>query len=298
MANNNVGMRDKLGYEKFAQVFLSEMQRCALENDKVGMGRLEDMLDAYGNKLRFLGRHLDQETIDKMGYHEAMAYEVEVDELGEFVKLVDTLSEIRPLLIHGDKGNGKSMTISKYAKSHDLEKYVVNNAITPYDFMGSLLPNGEYKYSPMEKAFKDGGVLVFEEFDAYDTNAMLYLNDALETKRITLKNGEIIEGHKDLRIFATSNTSGNGATREYSGRNMMDGALLDRFIKLEMGEFKQIHMLICDNDKKLYDEITHFLDEHELSHSARNYDKVARLLKKLSMSKLLELVDEKRILEI
>jgi len=288
-----MAIRDKIGYDKFAKVFISEMQKMALNNDKQGMKRLEELLDTFGEKMSFLSRNgID---VSEMGYHEILAYNLEIDDLGAFKETMTILADIRPLLIWGNKGNGKSMTISKYAKEKGLTKYIVNNAITPYDFMGSLLPNGDYKYSPMEMAFKFGGVLVFEEFDAYDTNAMLFLNDALETRRLTLKNGEIIEGHKDLRIFATSNTNGNGATREYSGRNMMDGALLDRFYKLEMGEFPQIHKLICGSK---YDEVSKFLDTHDLARSARNYDKVFQLLNKISMSKLLELVDEKRILEI
>ena len=289
----SVPMREKLGYDKFAKVFMDEMQKMALKNDRVGMNRLDTMLDELGNKMKFLQQH--DVNVDELGYYEILSYDLEVDELGEFKEIMSTLVEIRPLLIHGPKGNGKSMSISNYAKEKNLIKYVVNNAITPYDFMGSLLPSGEYKYSPMEMAFKNGGVLVFEEFDAYDTNAMLYLNDALETRRITLKNGEIIEGHKDLRIFATSNTNGNGATREYSGRNMMDGALLDRFYKLEMGEFKQLHKMIS-GDK--YDTICNFLDSHDLPQSSRNFDKLKRLMDVMTMSKIIELVDEKRILEI
>ena len=88
--------------------------------------------------------------------------------------------------------------------------------------------NGNYVESSFVKCFRDGGLMLFDEIDGSNPQALVALNASLENEQSDFPCG-IVKRHKNFRIIACANTFGKGADREYVGRSQLDGATLDRF---------------------------------------------------------------------
>lgn len=154
-----------------------------------------------------------------------------------------------PVLLVGPSGCGKSYLCKQVAEA--LSQIISNNekaeVILKYDhksfsagvseafITGRVIPNlsdGSLIYipTPFVKLYGNGGVFLFDEIDAADANVMLHLNSALDLDgRLNLPHGETVERHKQFYCLAAANTYGNGADRQYVGRNQLDQATMDRF---------------------------------------------------------------------
>ena len=108
--------------------------------------------------------------------------------------------------------------------------------MTPGATRGDLL--GRYTANPskpfVSSAFNDvyggGGVFNFEEIDAADPSMLIVLNNALASDELfNSASGESVTKSSDFVAIATANTFGTGANREYSGRERLDSATIDRW---------------------------------------------------------------------
>lgn len=75
-----------------------------------------------------------------------------------------------------------------------------------------------------------GGVFLADEMDAADSNMLIGINDAISNNE--LHNpiiNKVIEKHENFHILAAANTWGTGANAQYSGRERLDMATLERF---------------------------------------------------------------------
>jgi MoxR-like ATPase len=92
---------------------------------------------------------------------------------------------------------------------------------------------GKYQETQFYKSFTDGGVYFLDELDASNPEIVILLNAALANGYFTFPNG-YKEAHKDFKVIAAGNTTGQGATSEYNTRQQLDGATLNRFIQIEI----------------------------------------------------------------
>jgi len=109
----------------------------------------------------------------------------------------------------------------------------------PSDIVGPMIPqispkeDGEvevHRMTNLVKVYRDGGVLVLDEFDALVGDTAIAVNSALSGDSWTMPDGIVIKKSEDFFCLATANTFGNGAGRgAYSARNKLDGATLNRF---------------------------------------------------------------------
>ena len=76
---------------------------------------------------------------------------------------------------------------------------------------------------------KNGGLLMLDELDNSQAEAIIALNAALANGYYTFGNGEQVKLHENFRCMAAGNTNGQGATDEYCGRYAMDESSRDRF---------------------------------------------------------------------
>ena len=90
-----------------------------------------------------------------------------------------------------------------------------------------------YHSTPFRKAYENGGVFVFEEYDGSHPRAMLSANNAVAGNWCDFPDATV-EKHPDFVCVMAGNTFGTGASREYVGRNQLDAATLDRFAFLEL----------------------------------------------------------------
>ena len=158
-----------------------------------------------------------------------------------------------PLLLTGPGGSGKNYTLEKAAEHLGYDFYFTNAITQEYKLTGFIDANGVYQETQFYKAFKNGGVFFLDEMDASIPEALIILNAAIANKYFDFPNGRI-EAHEKFRVVAAANTYGTGSDMIYVGRNVLDGATLDRFAVLEFDYDPRVEMSKCPN-KSLYDFI-------------------------------------------
>lgn len=110
-----------------------------------------------------------------------------------------------------------------------------HNEMMPSDIVGAMVPNistGQLSHymTNIVKTFRDGGVLVFDEFDRLMGGTAVACNMALANDSWTMPDGQVIRKSEDLYIFCTANTFGAGKGRSpYGSAEVLDGATLNRF---------------------------------------------------------------------
>lgn len=139
-------------------------------------------------------------------------------------------------LLTGATGSGKSSIIEQVAARLNWPFYRVNfdGDITRADLVGQWVLKGEqmtFQYGILAKAMMEGAVICLDEWDCINPSVGMVLQPVLEGKPLTItETGDIIEPHPDFRVFATSNTIGQGdETGLYNGTQPQNFATLDRF---------------------------------------------------------------------
>jgi hypothetical protein len=175
---------------------------------------------------------LSRSIMDARGITEIERADGSVDYPHEMFGYCLTLVEARqPVFAIGEAGTGKSYLANQIA---DYLKMEYSEApMTPGATRGDLLGRhtiGGFVSAEFVERYSGGGLFNFEEIDAADPGMLIVLNNALESKRLFNPiSGERHEKHADFGAWATGNTFGLGANREYTGREKLDAATLDRW---------------------------------------------------------------------
>jgi cobaltochelatase CobS len=142
-------------------------------------------------------------------------------------------------LVFGPAGSGKTTLGVQVAKMLGLKFHFSGAVAKTYQLMGYNDAHGNYVTTEFRKAFEFGGLFLFDEVDASSPQVLLSVNAALANGFCDFPNGKVM-AHPHFRCLASANTNGNGANREYSGRNKLDAATLDRFANF-----------VCDYDDSI-----------------------------------------------
>jgi cobaltochelatase CobS len=144
--------------------------------------------------------------------------------------IITTLAANVHAYLVGPAGSGKSTVAEQVAGGLGLDCYPMS--VGPADsrsiMFGYMDANGGYVRTAMRDAYEHGGVLLIDEIDNGHPSVITALNQVLAAGRVAFPDG-IVERHETFRVIATANTVGTGKTRQYVGRNALDGATLDRF---------------------------------------------------------------------
>jgi energy-coupling factor transporter ATP-binding protein EcfA2 len=159
-----------------------------------------------------------------------------------------------PIFLVGPSGCGKSFLARDLSMVLDLEygELPLTAGATPSWLVGAETITG-YKSRPFVEIYRDGGVFCFEELDAADPNMLLLVNNAIANDYLTNPvTGEEIEKHDDFIAIATANTWGLGANRQFTGRERLDAATLDRWRvgRIEMDYDTEIERAIINQWKE------------------------------------------------
>lgn len=165
---------------------------------------------------------MESREIDPTGKHELFGY-------------VLTLAEERqPVMLIGPAGTGKSHLCRQV--SDYLEIPYGETPMTPGATRGDLLgrmtanPDEPFILSQFAEVYSSGGVFNFEEIDAADPGMLLVLNNALAGSSLfNSANGQRYDRSENFVAMSTANTFGIGANREYTGREKLDAATIDRW---------------------------------------------------------------------
>ena len=133
----------------------------------------------------------------------------------------------------GPAGSGKTTAARMAADALGLTFGPMGAMAQAHELLGFVDANGTFHETPFTRAYRNGGVCLLDELDSADASITLLLNGPLDNGLLTLPTGEVIERHEDFVCIGAGNTWGNGATAEYMGRNLLDGAFLDRFAGLD-----------------------------------------------------------------
>jgi len=160
------------------------------------------------------------------------------------------------VMLVGPSGCGKTHLAEQIAKIMDLDHAALSlsGGVTESKIFGRVTPNittgkSEFHGTPFTEMYENGGVVLLDEVDAADPNVLLSLNLALGNRRLTLDRPKnpLVRQHKDFVCLAAANTWGNGADRQYVGRNQQDGAFNARFVQLSMDYDENLERSLCAN---------------------------------------------------
>lgn len=140
---------------------------------------------------------------------------------------------LSPLMV-GMAGTGKTHAGTQAAEALGLKFYSISVGAqtTKTDIMGYMDATGRYIRTLFREAYENGGVFLMDEIDAGNANVLITINAALANGLAAFPDG-MVKRHEDFVFIASANTFGNGANRQYVGRNQLDAATLDRFALLE-----------------------------------------------------------------
>jgi cobaltochelatase CobS len=135
------------------------------------------------------------------------------------------------VMLVGPAGSGKTTAAEKVAEALDLPFYFTGAVDSPYKLTGFVDAQGRVVETAFLKAYRDGGVFLFDEMDASLPGAVLAFNAALANGQADFPGG-MVPRHENFRCIAATNTFGRGADRQYVGRTQQDAAALDRYATL------------------------------------------------------------------
>ena len=210
----------------------------------------------------------------------------------EFEKICKIVEKNVPLMLIGPAGTGKNFTLEQVAEALGLEFYFTNAITQEYKLTGFIDANGIYQETQFYKAFKDGGLFFLDEVDASVPEALIILNSAIANGYFDFPNGRV-NAHKDFRVVCAGNTYGTGADMVYVGRNVLDGATLDRFAVVEFNYDEDIEKQLA-YDEELYKFIKNLRDV--IAKASLRY--IVSMRATINSTKLLQIgLDKKDILK-
>lgn len=166
-------------------------------------------------------------SVPDMGEHTAVFHEM-------FEPILKVVLKGFNVFLVGDAGTGKNVIAEQVAEVMKLPFYFANKFTDEFQVKGFVDANGKYQGTAFYEAFKNGGVFMLDEMDACDSASLLVLNAALANRYFTFPNGEFVRANENFRCIAGGNTTGNGATYQYVGRNQLDASSLNRFVEFKI----------------------------------------------------------------
>ena len=148
--------------------------------------------------------------------------------------------------LSGPAGAGKTTIAQHVAEDLGLAFYLTGAVASKYDLLGFIDAQGRYQRTTFRDAFENGGLFLKDEIDASVPAALLAVNSALANDCMAFPDG-IVMRHPDFVCIAAANTWGHGSDRQYVGRNQIDAATLDRFVRVSMDYDEQLETTLAPN---------------------------------------------------
>jgi cobaltochelatase CobS len=146
----------------------------------------------------------------------------------------------------GPAGSGKTSAAKSVADALTLPFYAtsVGPQTSQSQLLGYYDANGAYVTTQLRQAYEHGGVFLLDEVDAGSAAVLVVINALLANGHAAFPD-RVVERHPDFVLLAGANTIGQGADRQYVGRQQADAATLDRFVALPWDYDPQIEAAAC-----------------------------------------------------
>jgi cobaltochelatase CobS len=173
------------------------------------------------------------------------------------------------VFLPGPAGCGKSHLAAQIAEALCLPfgSISCSAGMSESQLLGRMVPTGEsgsfeFHSTQFLDCYENGGVFLFDEIDAADSNVLLVINSALANGHMSVPSRTDkprAKRHPDFVCLAAANTFGRGADRQYVGRNELDESTLDRFrigtVPMEYDE--SLERKLCP-DSELYERLANY----------------------------------------
>jgi hypothetical protein len=137
----------------------------------------------------------------------------------------------QPIMLIGPAGTGKSHLAAQLADY--LGVAYGETPMSPGATRGDLLGRhtiGGFISAEFVELYGKGGVFNFEEIDASDASMLIVLNNALASGKLyNSASGEMVDKHDNFIPISTANTLGLGANTQFTARERLDAATIDRW---------------------------------------------------------------------
>lgn len=177
--------------------------------------------------------------------------DVEYDHTGifhkDFEKVLKLVDMNLPVMLTGGAGAGKNFMLEQVANALGLSFYYTSTITQEYKLTGFIDGGGKYHETEFYKAFTQGGIFMLDEIDASIPECLVILNGAIANGYFDFPTGREI-ANENFRVVCAGNTVGLGADLVYTGRNVLDGATLDRFVLVEIDYDPRIEENLCQDD--------------------------------------------------
>lgn len=156
---------------------------------------------------------------------------------------------IIPMLV-GPAGTGKSTAAEQLSRDLGLNFYMANRIQNTFELVGFVNAAGEYVTTQFYEAYTKGGIFLFDEVDASSPEALVTINAAIAQGYMAFPgHPTAIKMHENFKAICAGNTFGTGSTLQYTGRNKLDSATLDRFMIIEWDYDKTLEeKMVADKD--------------------------------------------------
>lgn len=173
----------------------------------------------------------------------------------EFGRACQLLKRGRNVYLYGPAGTGKTYLCKQIADALGLPFFMSQKISNDFQLTGFVDASGKFQKTALYQAAVAGGVFMLDEFDASDECAGVVLNTIAANRYMDFPGVGRIECHKDFKIIACGNTIGRGADSDYTGRNCLDAATLDRFMPVAVEYDPEIELKKADGDAELVEFI-------------------------------------------
>lgn len=129
----------------------------------------------------------------------------------------------------GPAGTGKTYTVYQIAEYMQVSCYLQGKVSHPSELSGFVDAMGNYHTTPLRTAFENGGILLIDEFDSWDSDVVVAINSAIASRKFAFADGKEISAHEDLMFVFTANTQFGGCVNGYE-RSPMDISTINRAI--------------------------------------------------------------------
>lgn len=171
----------------------------------------------------------------------------------QFPKLLALLTSGMDVYLHGEPGTGKTTAGEYAAKALNLSFGYISLTVQTSEsrLVGYRDANGNYIDTEFYKRYTEGGVFLIDEIDNASGNLLTALNSALANGNGAFPCGQV-KRHPDFICIATGNTTGFGHNPLFPERQVLSGAIRDRFVFLHWSYDLQFEreLALAQNDNK------------------------------------------------
>jgi MoxR-like ATPase len=181
--------------------------------------------------------------------------------------LIKVLSTGLNVYLVGPAGAGKTHAAIQCAKALDVPFHFTGAVASEFKLTGFIDAQGRIVSTEFRKAFENGGLFLFDEIDASYPQAVLAFNAALANDYMDFPDKRV-QRHEKFFCIAAANTYGQGADRQYVGRNQLDAASLDRFVFVDWKYDENLETALAGNEdwSKYVQKIRRFIEETKIRH--------------------------------